>query len=123
MNRKRGRGKDMKRLNVMSWKFWFWLLIGALLIAAILPSVLEGQEASKQETATFTDAERMSVKDKQVEYWRLQAQAASILLQAANLQAELNSEVMRLQARCTQDGGRYDPGTVSCSEVQAQEGK
>jgi hypothetical protein len=29
---------------------------------------------------------------------------------------------MRLQGECNKSGGRFDPGTVSCTEIQVQEG-
>lgn len=144
--RERGKGKGKREMtNLLNWKFWLYLAIGVLLAAWVLPMVLEGQETSnlaEQSTldivssatptkgdtlimvgaiAQFTIEERMSVKDKQTEYWRLQAQAASILLQASNLQMELTNEVMRLQAQCVKSGGRFDPGMVSCLEIQAQD--
>ena len=150
-------------MNIISWKFWLYLIVGALFAAVFSTMVLKGQtsaltdeeveelknapeigvkdvspsdvlDISEQgstpietlysgEVAQFTIEEKMSVKDKQTEYWRLQAQAASILLQASNLQMELTNEVMRLQVRCVESGGKFDPGTVNCLEIQAQEGK
>ena len=127
-------------MNIMNLKFWIYLAIGATVAAVVMPLVLEGQETDVGvkdvspavvldvggKVAQFTIEEKMSVKDKQAEYRRLQAQAASILLQASNLQMELTNEVMRLQVRCVESGGKFDPGTVNClieQEIQAQEGK
>lgn len=110
--------------NLLNWKFWLYLAIGVLLMAWVLPMILEGQELTEveaSEIAQFTIEERMSVKDRQTEYWRLQAQAASILLQASNLQMELNNDVIRLQAQCVKSGGKFDPGMVNCLEIQAQD--
>ena len=135
----------MKGVNVLNWKFWLYLVGGAVLVALLMPLVLEGQESQDVKTldiitsstavegetmmqvggkteVKFTDEERMSVKDKQAEYWRLQAQAASILLQAEKLQFDLSNEVRAMQARCQESDGRFDPGMVSCIEVQSVNG-
>lgn len=108
---------------VISWRFWLYLLVGIALAALLSPLALEGQEPeplSHEAEVQFTDEERMSVKDKQAEYWRLQAQAASILLQAEKLQLDLSNEVRAMQARCQEGGGKFDPGMVSCTKIQAQ---